>query len=127
VQLLQERQPIEIFWAITQEKIDSSSEIRKSGLSFQTISSTYDFPFNYNYIKYRPALTIVSSSDTESQKEDIYKIKEKEWHDLVGKEKFESLDKRLRNFLINAAGLFDLGFPIDIKKAYNYSIFDDEI
>jgi len=59
--------------------------------------------------------------------EDIYKIKEKEWYDLVGKEKFESFDKKLRDFLINAVGLFDLGFSIDIKEAYKYSIFDDEV
>jgi len=127
MELLKESKPTETYGAITQEKTTSSSEIRESGLSFQTISSTYDPLFNYFPITYQPFLTIVISSDTESSKEHIYKIKEKEWHDLVGRERFESLDKKLRDFLINAAGLFDLGFPIDIKKAYKYPIFDDEV
>jgi hypothetical protein len=55
-----------------------------------------------------------------------YELKEKEWMELVGKKKFQSLDKELRDFLINAAGMFDLGFPVDIKKAYKYSIYDNE-
>jgi len=53
--------------------------------------------------------------------------KEKEWYKLVGKKRFKSLDKKLRDFLINTAGIFDFGFEVDIKKAYKYSIYDDEI
>jgi len=62
----------------------------------------------------------IETSDT------LYKSKEKEWEDLVGEKNFKSLGIELRNFLINTAGMIDLGFPIDIKKAYKYSIFDDE-
>lgn len=62
----------------------------------------------------------INSSNTQ------YKKKEKAWHKLVGKKEFQSLDKRLRDFLINAEGMFDLGFPVNIKKAYRYSIFETE-
>lgn len=44
--------------------------------------------------------------------------KRKEWWNLVGKQEFETLDKRLQDFLINTAGMIDLGFPIDIKNIY---------
>lgn len=70
--------------------------------------------------------TLVEEYDVSNSINDPYEIKEKEFEELVGKEKFQSLDKELRDFLINAAGMFDLGFPVDIKKAYKYSIFDDE-
>jgi len=57
---------------------------------------------------------------------EIYEIKEKEWIELVGEKEFQSLDKERRDFLINSAGMFDLGFSINIKEAYKYSIFDNE-
>lgn len=55
-----------------------------------------------------------------------YKKKREEWIRLVGKERFNSLDDKLQDFLIYSAGMIDLGFPIDIKQAYSYSIFNDE-
>jgi len=63
---------------------------------------------------------------TKTPPEQIYKMKENEWYKLVGKNKFQSLDKELRDFLINAAGMFDFGFQVDIKKAYQYSPYNDE-
>ena len=49
--------------------------------------------------------------------------KEKDWIKLIGKKRWYSLPKVHRDFLVNTAGMFDLGFPIDIKKAYKYSIY----
>lgn len=70
--------------------------------------------------------TIIKDIEIVDSISEIYEIKEREWIELVGKEEFQSLDKELRDFLINTAGMFDLGFSIDIKKAYKYSIFDNE-
>lgn len=59
--------------------------------------------------------------------ESEYKKKEKEWHKLVGKKRFESLNKIHRDFLIKGAGCLDLGFPIDIKKAYKYPLYENDV
>ncbi len=56
---------------------------------------------------------------------DMYESKEKEWHKLIGKERFQSLDKKSRDFLINTAGAISFGTAINIKQTYQYTS-DDE-
>lgn len=58
---------------------------------------------------------------------ELYRMKEKEWHELIGKKKFQSLDKESRDFLIGSAGVIDFGVSIDIEKAFKYSIYDEEL
>jgi len=109
----------------TQEKNNASSAVIYSGLSAVFVTSIYDFGYGDAVIFSRPINTKISISYTNPE-EVLYKEKEKEWHELVGEKEFQSLDRELRDFLINAAGMFDLGFPINIKKAYRYFIFENE-
>jgi len=51
---------------------------------------------------------------------DVYQKKEQEWIKLVGKERWYALDLEKRNFLINTAGIIDLGEKVDIKEMYKY-------
>ena len=44
---------------------------------------------------------------------------------LVGRRKFESLDKESRDLLIDCAGCIDFGFPIDIEKTFKYDPYGD--
>ena len=50
----------------------------------------------------------------------LYKIKEKEWIRLVGKERWNKLSPEKRNFLIKTAGIFNFDFKVNIKEAYEY-------
>ncbi|MBW2037182.1 MAG: hypothetical protein JRI41_06855 [Deltaproteobacteria bacterium] len=44
----------------------------------------------------------------------------KEWHDLVGKEEFEALDKKSQEFLINTAEIFEFSGKGNIKEGTMY-------
>jgi len=94
---------------------------------FQSTQSAVNAVVNnvYNLIFKNKKISDSNTQEIEAN-DTLYRSKEREWEDLVGEKNFKSLDIELRNFLINTAGMIDLGFPIDIKKAYKYSIFDDE-
>ena len=125
MELLQQGHRSNPFRFKTLEKIDASSAVVESGVSFVAVTSTYDFGYGDGAVFSRPINTMANIFYTNPE-EVIYEEKEKEWHELVGEKEFQSLDKELRDFLINSAGMFDLGFSIDIKEAYKYLIFDNE-
>mgnify|MGYP000052907458 CR=1 FL=1 len=62
---------------------------------------------------------VVPKRDLEEAIEEEYYKKEKEWIDLIGKERWYALELEKRNFLIQTAGIIDLG-KVDIKKAFEY-------
>lgn len=50
----------------------------------------------------------------------LYKMKEEGWIRLVGKERWNRLSLEKRFFLVKTAGVFDFGFNVNIKEAYEY-------
>jgi len=50
----------------------------------------------------------------------FYQLKEQEWIQLVGKERWYALTEEKREFLIKTAGAIDLGEGINIKEGYKY-------
>lgn len=63
---------------------------------------------------------VYSKKDIAQELTDVYQKKEQEWIKLVGKERWYALDLEKRNFLINTAGIIDLGEKVDIKEMYKY-------
>lgn len=115
----------EFFSASTVIQIDDSNKKSPSDVFLFTAGSskTVQYSLTVHFWETSSITHTVVDSDSTI---DIYSVKEKEWEDLVGKKDFQSLNKQTRDFLVNAAGMIDLGFSIDIKKAYRYSPYEDE-
>ena len=87
----------------------------------------------YRYPDYASRSTYEDKSNTVREAEEITATltsirmaREQDWFDLVGKDSFLSLDKQSREFLINTAGILDLGGPIDIKKVYDSPPYEEK-
>ena len=68
---------------------------------------------------------IVEEVITNLDADDIYRQKEKSWHQLVGEKNFESLDKKSRDFLIYTAGSIDLGPQVDMDEILKKPIYEE--
>lgn len=84
---------------------------------------TDTFPIAFPGILEKPKefdFSEVYKKDVAEKLSEVYQLKELEWIKLVGKERWNTLDKEKRNFLIKTAGAIDLGKGINIKEAYEY-------
>lgn len=64
------------------------------------------------------------ATDTMTSAKFLYELNEMEWIRIIGKERFFSLDKKSRDFLIKTAGVLDFGGDFDIEKAYRTSPYE---
>lgn len=108
------------------EKSDVISGEHNSGTSTYIVYSTLNLITDNVVVTYKMPTSWGHISDTESSKNELYKIREKELENLVGKKNFQLLDKESRDFLIKVVGVIDFGVPIDIKETLQYSIYNDE-
>jgi len=63
---------------------------------------------------------IYKEEDVAQELTEFYQLKEQEWIQLVGKERWYALTEEKREFLIKTAGAIDLGEGINIKEGYKY-------
>jgi hypothetical protein len=63
---------------------------------------------------------IYKEEDVAQELTEFYQLKEQEWIQLVGKERWYALTEEKRDFLIKRAGAIDLGEGINIKEGYKY-------
>ncbi len=64
---------------------------------------------------------------TEAVSDVWFRKREAKMIKLFGKRRWGALPFVHQIFFIKAAGMFDLGFPIDIKKAYKYDSYDEDL
>jgi len=63
---------------------------------------------------------IYKEEDVAQELTEFYQLKEQEWIQLVGKERWYALTEEKREFLIKTAGAIDLGEGVNIKEGYKY-------
>jgi len=110
----------------SKEKSDVISGEHNSGTATYIVYSTSNLITNNVVATYKLSTSWGHISDTESSKNELYEIREKELENLVGKKKFHLLDRESRMLLINIVGVIDYGISIDIEKTLKYSIYNEK-